>query len=237
VGANKYVKGWNEPLLLLLTNRRHEKNTTEGVTGVMNSLNSSPTSKKHRIIYPNPLKSIKVIGEKDVALLLFFNGFVYTAFNTIIASTPYLFGRVYNLDDVQIGLCYIPFGVASFLAPLLNGPFLDWNFARVAARAGFQVDRRAAQSMIDFPLEQARVPIALALAFVGSASLLAYGWTMQVEAPLPAALALQFIIGLTVTGCFQVMNVMIVDYRRSIHSFSPSLTYLVRFGKKKNFKN
>ncbi|KAM3065309.1 hypothetical protein ACMFMG_004307 [Clarireedia jacksonii] len=226
---------WNKPLLSLLTDRRHKMAAPEGVThlqhgspGVMNSSNSSPTSNSNRIIFPNPLKSIKVIGEKDVALLLFFNGFVYTAFNTIISSTPYLFGRIYQLDDVQIGLCYIPFGVASFLAPLLNGPFLDWNFARVAALSGFKVEHRAAQSMIDFPLEQARVPIALCLAIVGSASLLCYGWTMEVEGPLPAALALQFIIGLTVTGCFQVMNVLIVDYHPANPATATAANNLVR---------
>ena len=57
--------------------------------------------------------------------------------------------------------------MASFLAPLLNGPLLDWNFRRVAAQAGITVDKQRAQSMTDFPVERARVPIALPMAVIG----------------------------------------------------------------------
>ena len=103
--------------------------------------------------------------------------------------------------------------MASFLAPLLNGRLLDWNFRRVAAQAGITVDKQRAQSMMDFPVERARVPIALPMAVIGAAALICYGWVVEIDGPLAAALVLQFVIGLSVTGCFQVMNVMIVDYR------------------------
>lgn len=171
-----------------------------------------------RLRMPNPWKSISLILQKDFGLLLLYNAIVYSAFNTIIASTPYLFGQIYSFNDLQIGISYIPFGVASFLAPLINGRLLDWNFRRVAKRAGIVVDKHKVQSIKDFPLELARLPIALPQAIIGSASLLAYGWVMQVNGPLSAALVLQFVIGLSVTGCFQVMNLMVVDY----HPQSPS---------------
>jgi hypothetical protein len=161
------------------------------------------------------------MAHKDVALILIFNAIVYTAFNTITASTPYLFGKIYHFDVLKIGFCYIPFGASSFLAPLLTGRLLDWNFKRVALKAGISIDKRRAQSMIDFPLESARLIIALPMAVLGAAALLCYGWVLEIDGPLSAALVLQFVIGLSVTGAFQVMNVLIVDYREL---FFPTFT-------------
>ena len=43
--------------------------------------------------------------EKDVALLLFYNGIVYTAFYAVTASIPYIFAQVYHFNDLQIGVC------------------------------------------------------------------------------------------------------------------------------------
>jgi len=167
---------------------------------------------------PNPLNTLKVMTHKDVALILIYNAIVYTAFNTITASTPYLFGRIYHFDVLKIGFCYIPFGVASFLAPLLSGWLLDWNFQRVASNAGISINKKRAQSMTDFPLEKARLIIALPMAVLGALALLCYGWVLEVNGPLAAALVLQFVIGISVTGAFQVMNVVIVDYRESCFS-------------------
>lgn len=158
------------------------------------------------------------MAHKDVALILIFNAIVYTAFNTITASTPYLFARIYQFDVLKIGFCYIPFGVASFLAPLLTGWLLDWNFQRVASNAGIIINKNRAQSMKDFPLEKARLIIALPMAVLGALALLCYGWVLEVNGPLAAALVLQFVIGISVTGAFQVMNVVIVDYRESYYS-------------------
>lgn len=174
---------------------------------------SSRVQLEKRVLrFPNPFKSVRLIFHKDVGLVLFYNALVYTAFNTVIASTPSLFKDIYGLNDLQIGLTYLPFGVASFLAPLINGPLLDWNFQRVAELNGIIIDRHRAQDITKFPLERARFPVALPMSVLGAASLFSYGWAVQAHAPLAVALVLQFIIGITVTGCFQVMNVVVVDY-------------------------
>lgn len=46
---------------------------------------------------------------------------------------------------------------------------------------------------------------------IGDATILCYGWVLYSEASLAAPLVLQFIMGLTLTGSFNVMNVMLVD--------------------------
>lgn len=207
--TNMLAPAWNTSLLSYLTSRSQSHGQEANKPSEMEI---AKIIQARKLRWPNPWKACRLIFHKDFGLLLFYNAIVYSAFNTIIASTPYLFGEIYGFNDLQIGIAYIPFGIASFLAPLINGRLLDWNFRRVAKKAGIAVDKRKALSVKGFPLEEARIPVALPQALVGSASLLAYGWVMQVDGPLAAALVLQFIIGLSVTGCFQVLNVMIVDY-------------------------
>lgn len=88
----------------------------------------------------------------------------------------------------------------------------------MALNAGISINKNRAQSMKDFPLEKARLIIALPMAVLGALALLCYGWVLEVNGPLAAALVLQFVIGISVTGAFQVMNVVIVDYRESCFS-------------------
>ncbi|KAH7399691.1 major facilitator superfamily domain-containing protein [Pyrenochaeta sp. MPI-SDFR-AT-0127] len=217
---------WNQPLYTSLTslfkhNRVATTITQRSIPGATNKSNTFNT-------LPNPLNALKIMAHKDVALILAYNAIVYTAFNTITASTPYLFGQIYNLDVLRIGLCYIPFGTASFLAPLLTGLLLDWNFQRVALAVGISVERKRTQSMATFPIEKARMTIALPMAVMGALALLCYGWVLEVNGPLAAALVLQFVIGLSVTGAFQVMNVVIVDYHPQNPATATAANNLVR---------
>ena len=175
-------------------------------------------ARSRKLHFPNPLNTLRVIAEKDVALLLFFNSIVYTAFYDISASTPSLFAEIYGYNDLQIGLCFIPFGVGCFIAPIAFGRLLDWNFRRIARQAGIPLDRGKATEMRDFPLEKARIQVTWPLVAVGDACLLCYGWVLERDAHLAAPLVLQFVMGLTLTGAFNCNGVMLVD----LYPLSPS---------------
>jgi len=166
---------------------------------------------RRKLHFPNPLHTLRVFKEKDIGLLLFYNSIVYTAFYDISASTPYLFAQIYGFNDLQIGLSFIPFGVGCFIAPVMNGYLLDWNFRRVARRAGIVVDKSRAMKLKDFPLERARIDVAWPLVLMGAAAMLCYGWVLHEETSLAVPLVLQFIIGVCLTGSFNVMSVMLVD--------------------------
>ncbi|MCJ1405016.1 hypothetical protein MMC11_008242 [Xylographa trunciseda] len=166
--------------------------------------------------FPNPLKAVSIVLEKDVGLLLLYNGLVVTSFYTVIATAPTLFAQIYGLDDLQIGLAFIPFGVGCALASVLSGALIDRNYGRVAAAAGVTVDRRRGDDLRGFPIERARLQVAWPLLGVGGAAILCYGWVLERAAPLAAPLALQFVAGLALTGAFNVMSILLVDlYPRS----------------------
>lgn len=168
-------------------------------------------ARKRRLRFPNPLQSVHVIFEKDVGLLLFYNSLVYCAFYDVLASAPQLLEEIYGYDALQIGLCFLPFGAGCFLAPTVSGKLMDWHFRRTAKRIGYEIVKGKANDLRNFPLERVRIGVALPMVLIGDAALLCYGWVMQVETNLAAPLILMFIMGLTMTGGFNVLSVMLVD--------------------------
>ena len=58
---------------------------------------------KRKLRWPNPMRTLTIIIEKDVGTVLFFNSLVYTASYTIISTIPSLFAEIYGFNDLQIG--------------------------------------------------------------------------------------------------------------------------------------
>jgi multidrug resistance protein len=210
-------QGWNMSLLNWLAIRKKEKIDEDSglertTTRSSQKAAQAALSSKRKLRWPNPLSTLKVIWEKDVGLLLFYNSIIYTAFYDVTASAPYLLQKIYGFNDLQIGLCFLPFGVGCLFAPLINGKLLDWNYRRTAKKCGFKIDRKRGDTLTGaFPIERARFEIAAPMIIVGDAAVLAYGWVMQAETSLAVPLVLQFIIGLCLNGGFQAMSVVLVD--------------------------
>ena len=115
--------------------------------------------------------------------------------------SPCIFSQMYEFNDLQIGLCFIPFGVGGLLAPILNGKIMDWRFRVLAHQIGMPIQKGRTVNTRNFPLERARVPLALILVLIGNTTMLVYGWVVEVNAPLAAPSVLLFIIGFSLTGC------------------------------------
>jgi len=207
-------QGWNMSVMNYLKARKAAKQPPSlRRTISQQSINSARAvlATKRKLRFPNPLHTLAVILEKDMALLLFYNSLLYVAFYDVTATIPYLFADIYGFNELQIGLCFIPFGVGSFLAPIINGKLLDWNFRRVARQAGIKIDKSRASALKDFPLEKARIHVAWPMVMVGAIACICYGWLIEAETNLAAPLVFQFIMGLAFSGSFNVMSVMLVD--------------------------
>ena len=99
----------------------------------------------------------------------------------------------------------------AFRASILFGRLMDVNYKRVAKNAGFRIDIKRGDDMRNFPLEHARIQVFIIPLYVGIAAILCWGWVLERNAPLAAPLVLSFIIGLCLTGSFNVMSTMLVD--------------------------
>lgn len=183
---------------------------------------------QRKLRIPNPLNSLHLLFEKDVALLLFFNSIVCSASYDVMASLPHLLEQIYGYNALQIGLCFLPFGTGCVLAPYLSGRLIDWNFRRVAKKIGFEIRKGRAEDLRSFPVEQCRFAVVVPLALVGAAATLCYGWVLYLETPLAAPMVLIFIIGLTLTGAFNVMSALLVDLHPQAPATAQAANNLVR---------
>ena len=191
-------QGWNLTVLEWLRLRKEAKRENElsrTSTSEGRRLAQAELARGRKLRWPNPLKTIHIIMEKDMAVVLFYNSLIYTAFYNLMASLPQLFQQIYHFNDLQIGLCYIPFGCGCALASFINGRMLDRNYKRVARQIGFTIDQKRGDDLRHFPIERARLEIIWPLLGVGLTCLLCYGWVLEKNANLAAPLILQFFIG------------------------------------------
>ncbi|KAF2019297.1 MFS general substrate transporter [Aaosphaeria arxii CBS 175.79] len=212
-------QGWNMSLLDYLKHRKSSGQEQDAQVEL---------ASKRKLRFPNPLGTLRVIKQKDAGLLLFYNSLVYTAFYDVIASAPYLFAEIYGFNDLQIGLAFIPFGVGALCAPMLAGRLMDWNYRRVAKKENFTIDRKRGDNLQNFPLERARLHVAVPMLALGTAALLCYGWILEVETSLAAPLVMHFLMGLCLTGAFNCMSVMLIDYYPMSPSTATAANNLVR---------
>jgi MFS family permease len=76
---------------------------------------------KPKLRFPNPLTALKILFEKDVALIMYANGVFYLNYQCQQASLSTIFIHVYHLNTLEAGLCYLPYGIACTIASFLTG--------------------------------------------------------------------------------------------------------------------
>ncbi|KAM3082748.1 hypothetical protein ACMFMF_002401 [Clarireedia jacksonii] len=207
-------QGWNMTVIEWWRYRKElksENGLSRTATAENRRAAQAALASKRKLRWPNPLKTLKIMIEKDVALVLFYNALLYTAFYDITASMPELFQEIYGFNDLQIGLCYLPFGCGCCLASIINGRMLDRNYKKVANEIGFTIDRKRGDSLRNFPIERARLEIIWPLLTGGLACYLCYGWVLEKNANLAAPLVLQFLIGVCINGAFNILSTLVVD--------------------------
>ena len=102
-------QGWNMSLLNYLQTRTIERDDglDRTVSREEKRLAQADLAGKRKLRFPNPLRTVHIILEKDVGLLLLYNSLIYTAFYDAAASLPSLFAEIYGFNDLQIGLSYM----------------------------------------------------------------------------------------------------------------------------------
>lgn len=100
-------QGWNMSVLNYLRSREeHDGNgLSRTASGQEKKAAQAKLARQRKLRWPNPMKTLHIIAEKDVSIILLYNGLVYTAFYDITASLPSLFAEIYGFNELQIGTC------------------------------------------------------------------------------------------------------------------------------------
>lgn len=192
------AQSWNKPLLQAFQNSQP-------------ATDPPADHVKPRLSFPNPLRVITILFDKEMSLILIFNSVLYLAFIVLCATLSTLFKEIYGYSDLVLGLCFLPYGAGCCLASVGQGYILDWNYARTARRIGFVIDRRNGDDLLNFPIERARLEPVYPAIPLGIITLILYGWCLQMEVHVAVLLVLQFVIGICIVGAFGIMSTLIVD--------------------------
>ncbi|RMD43467.1 hypothetical protein DV735_g1653, partial [Chaetothyriales sp. CBS 134920] len=168
-------------------------------------------SKSRPFRLPNPFATIMLLLQKECGYALLYSSLQACSFYATLSLIPSQFHRIYQFNELQIALCYIPFGVGSLVAAFNRGKMLDSNFKRHAKRLGITIEKNQQTDLSNFPIERARLEVALPTIIIGSASLIGFGWTLHFQTNLAGPLILLLVIAFCLSASLNCVACLTVD--------------------------
>ena len=175
---------------------------------------------------------IKLLLEKDVFSVIIFGAMVYTVWSMVTSSTTALFQDRFNLSDFQVGLVFLPNGIASMLGSYLTGKLSKHDWAVMEAQYRETKNISDAQplnkkELVDFPFAQARMRSIwwMILIFIVSTAL--YGFSLNFNV-MAVPLILQFMISYSANSIFALNSTLVVDLFPHASASATAVNNLVR---------
>ncbi len=159
----------------------------------------------------NPLASLTIMFDIETALLLFCNSFAFACFISVTTSIPSQFHRLYQVNEMQTSLIYIPLSLGTLISAATTGQLVNWNFKRYALKHGYPLTSNRQHNLDGFPVERARLEIAWPLMLIAAASLILYGWIMHLNISMAAPVVILFVFGYTNVAAYKTTGILLVD--------------------------
>jgi MFS family permease len=196
----------NHSLISHLRERRWKKQGRDDVFAERDA-----RAKERKIRFPNPLETLRIIFTRVAGFTLLCNGILFCCYYAVISSLPSQFKEGYGLDDLQISLMFLPFAAGGFVSAFTSGHIIDWNFGRHCRNLGLPILGNRQQDLTRFPIERARLEVAIPLVVLGSGALLAYGWLISYRVQIAGPCIFLFLIGYSITASFNCMAILMID--------------------------
>ncbi|KAI9644092.1 hypothetical protein NHQ30_007444 [Ciborinia camelliae] len=181
-----------------------------------------------KITFPNPLATLRIVSEKEAALLLFYAGIVYAGFYAIISGMPSQLHDIYGYDDLKVGLMYLPISGGCLVAAFTQGKMIDWAYFREARRLGIVVVKSRQQDLSQFPIEKARLQVGFPMIMLASLSTITYGWIMHFRVNIAGPCVILLVLGYTLIASTQAVSILIVDINPGAAGTATAAFNLVR---------
>nr|ANF07284.1 MFS [Paecilomyces fulvus] len=194
---------WNMSLLDYLRRRRTIDNIR--LSQQQQTVLHHKPAPKRGYKFPNPFFTLRLLFQLPTGLVLAANGVVFASYYSVTSSMPSQFKSIYGLNDLGIGLVFVPAGLGTLCSTLLNGSLVDWNYRRLKAAAGTPVVEGQKQDNTDFPIEKARLQIALPMMFLGAVVITIYGWVMAEATAMAANNLVRCLLGAAATAIVHPM--------------------------------
>lgn len=175
---------------------------------------------------------LKFLFEKDVFITLFFGSIVYTVWSMVTSSTTSLFQSRFHLNDLQVGLAFLPNGAGCVIGSFLTGFLMDHDYrvieSQYRASRGISKDIEIKKKdLVDFPIELSRLRNVWWIVVIFTAATAAYGFSLNLN-QIVIPLILQFFIASTATAVFSLNSALVIDLYPGASASATAVNNLVR---------
>ncbi|KAI9309406.1 major facilitator superfamily domain-containing protein [Cunninghamella echinulata] len=149
---------------------------------------------------------------------------IITLYGTIITATTYLlnptitktFQSLYGFEELQVGLCFLAFGIGLMLGSVFSGYYSDYIYEKLQSTT---VDKISPESRL-----KATIPSF----FFIPIGLLVYGWTIEKHLHYIFPLIGLFTFALGHTGAFTPTSVYLVDSKPGMSATAVGISIALR---------
>lgn len=191
--------------------------------------NASPPKK---VTVASVVAPLKFLFEKDVFITLFFGSIVYSVWSMVTSSTTALFQAHFHLNDLQVGLVFLPNGAGCVAGSYLTGYLMDHDYTTIETQYRKQHNILSStplnkKDLLDFPIERSRLRNIwwIVLLFVTSTAI--YGFSLDLDI-IAVPLILQFFIAYTATAVFSLNSALVIDLYPGASASATAVNNLMR---------
>jgi len=194
-------------------------------------IDRDPTPKK-RLTLSSIVAPLKFLFEKDVFITLFFGSIVYTVWSMVTSSTTSLFQSRFHLNDLQIGLAFLPNGAGCVAGSYLTGYLMDHDYRIIESQYRTSKDipedmKLNKNDLDDFPIEKSRLRNIWWIILVFITATGGYGFSLNLNF-IAIPLILQFFIAYTATAVFSLNSALVIDLYPGASASATAVNNLMR---------
>ncbi|KAI1774630.1 MFS general substrate transporter [Hypoxylon cercidicola] len=220
----------NQTLAQLCRNRRAKNNASDTESNAPATPETAvPEPPKVSFAWSKFLTSLVLLCEKELSLLFVYGGFVFAGVYAVATAVPTLFADIYGFDGLKVGLIYLPMAVGSIASVLVVGKSMNWNYQRHARKLGITVDRERQMDLTGFPIERARLEVAIPPLILSMVVITAWGWALENRVSVAVMCVLVFLLGLGLVSTTSVFNALIADVRPGKTGAASAANNIIKF--------
>nr|OQO27410.1 hypothetical protein B0A51_05046 [Rachicladosporium sp. CCFEE 5018] len=107
----------------------------------------------------NPLQSLTILIRRDNLVIVSACSLLYVVYTCVNTSLSVLFVEIYNLNQWQAGLVYLPFGIGGLASSLFSGRMINKAYRKTRIDLETSIEGAASAELNDFPVERARLRV------------------------------------------------------------------------------
>ncbi|KAK6853609.1 MFS general substrate transporter [Apiospora arundinis] len=188
------------------------------------------------------LAPLRLLGQPDVTLHLLFGGMVYAVWSMVTSSTTGIFKRHFGLNELELGLVFLPNGAGTIVGSSIAGYLMTRDFRTAQSAYNVAHDLPATHKLpardipADFPIERARLRHLPWITTLFVLSTAGYGLSLFCD-PNPDAhldwrftfpLLTQFLVAATSNAVFALNQSLVSDLCPGQGAGSTAVNNLVR---------